>query len=117
VQKTKLPTVLCFGGQIGQTVRASRNLYDNCSLFRQHLTNAMLSVKLWASLPSIPDFSMGMSSKTWSLSTVCRCRYRSPPLDAGSNAGSRWTHRSAIALASWLHSALPVQSQWRICSD
>jgi SAM-dependent methyltransferase/acyl carrier protein len=37
VQKTKLPTVLCFGGQTGRTVRASRNLYDNCSLFRQHL--------------------------------------------------------------------------------
>ena len=36
-QKTKLPIVLCFGGQTGRTVRASRNLYDSCGLFRQHL--------------------------------------------------------------------------------
>ena len=36
-QKTKLPSVLCFGGQTGRTVRASRNLYDSCGLFRQHL--------------------------------------------------------------------------------
>ena len=36
---TKLPTVLCFGGQTGQTVRVSRGLYDSCDLFRSHLVS------------------------------------------------------------------------------
>ncbi|KAI2465125.1 ketoacyl-synt-domain-containing protein [Annulohypoxylon bovei var. microspora] len=33
----KYPIVLCFGGQTGRSVTVSKDLYDNCDLFRSHL--------------------------------------------------------------------------------
>lgn len=36
---TKLPVIMCFGGQTGRNVRISRELYDGCHLFRDHLVS------------------------------------------------------------------------------
>ncbi|KAI1206386.1 ketoacyl-synt-domain-containing protein [Annulohypoxylon truncatum] len=40
----KYPVVLCFGGQTGRNVTVSKDLYDNCELFRTHLIS---SAKSW----------------------------------------------------------------------
>ena len=31
------PLILCFGGQVSQTIELDRQLYDNCSMFRSHV--------------------------------------------------------------------------------
>jgi acyl transferase domain-containing protein len=97
---TRLPIVLCFGGQTGQTVRISKELYDSCHPFRYHLVsasephrycmlthkcrkNVMLSARLLASPASSLAFSKVMLSKISCLSTACFCLSKYHQLNAG----------------------------------
>ncbi|KAI0896146.1 ketoacyl-synt-domain-containing protein [Annulohypoxylon nitens] len=48
----KYPVVLCFGGQTGRNVTVSKDLYDNCDIFRIHL-NKCNAVCHALGLPSI----------------------------------------------------------------
>lgn len=115
---TKLPVIMCFGGQTGRNVRVSRELYDGCHLFRDHLvslavqshgcqgsnlssvevedltdestyrTNAMPFVCRLGCPAYSRIFSRTTKFKIWSLSTACSCLSKSHPQEPGSTAGS-----------------------------
>ncbi|KAI1452413.1 ketoacyl-synt-domain-containing protein [Annulohypoxylon moriforme] len=55
----KFPVVLCFGGQTGRKVTVSKDLYDNCDIFRKHLDECN-AVCHQLGLPSIfPEIFQG----------------------------------------------------------